>query len=561
MLPKELCTPQSPTFNRMALLSINDLTIGFPSKPGLVRNLNARIDVGGSLGLVGESGSGKSLTSLALMGLLPKQATTSGELLWEDGANLLAEPEHKRQKRRGKDLSMVFQEPMTALNPSMRCGHQLVESILVHQSIGSNDAREQALHWMERVKLPRIRELFNNYPHQLSGGQRQRIMLAMALCNKPRLLIADEPTTALDVTVQRAVLDLMLELKEEMGMAMLFISHDLSVVQHVTQNIAVLYRGELVETGASAELLTNAQHPYTQGLINSKPKTSGNPKRLATVADFLQQKPVDKTPHVRPQPLGQPLLEITDLRTWFGGGGLFTKHQPVRAVDGVSLRITEGETVGLVGESGCGKSTFGRTILGLQPATSGSITYRGTELTQLDFAGWKSLRKEIQIIFQDPYSSLNPRFTVGEALTEPMAVHGLFGTAKQRKARAIELLERVGLGADDLKKYPHAFSGGQRQRIGIARALALEPRLIVCDESVSALDVSVQAQVLNLLNELQEEQGFSYLFISHDLNVVRYMSDKVAVMRAGKLEEFGAAQAVYESPQSAYTQVLLEAVL
>lgn len=545
----------------MALLSVNNLSIGFPGKPHLVRNLNLELEVGGSLGLVGESGSGKSLTSLAIMGLLPKQATTSGQLIWEHSTNLLAEPEHLRQKRRGKDLAMVFQEPMTALNPAMRCGNQLVESILVHQNLSHKEAKEQALHWMDRVKLPRIQELYRNYPHQLSGGQRQRIMLAMALCNKPRLLIADEPTTALDVTVQRAVLDLMLELKEEMGMAMLFISHDLSVVQHVTQNIAVLYRGELVEMGASSDLLTHAKHPYTQGLINSKPKTSGNPKRLATVSDFLQQKPIDSTPHVRPTPTGAPLLEVQDLRTWFGGGGLFTKQHPVKAVDGVSLRIGEGETVGLVGESGCGKSTFGRTILGLLPATSGSIKYRGTELTQLDFVGWKNLRKEIQIIFQDPYSSLNPRFTVGETLTEPMAVHGLFGNAKQRKARAVELLERVGLGADDLKKHPHAFSGGQRQRIGIARALALQPRLIVCDESVSALDVSVQAQVLNLLNELQEEHGFSYLFISHDLNVVRYMSDEVAVMKAGKLEEFGPAQAVYESPQSAYTQVLLGAVL
>lgn len=547
-----------------SLVSIRNLEIGFEGAGALVRGLNLEIPTGKTVGLVGESGSGKSLTSLALMGLLPPSAQTSGEVIWNAGEgvkSLLSLPEQERQSLRGKELSMIFQEPMTALNPSIRCGRQVAETIRLHQRLGKQEAMDQAAAWFERVKLPRVSRLLRAYPHELSGGQRQRVMIAMALANRPKLLIADEPTTALDVTVQKAVLDLLKELQEEMGMSMLFISHDLGVVGHMANSIAVLYKGDLVEQGDSAELLSRPQHPYTRGLLACRPGGETHPRRLPTVADFLQGRAVDETSVPRPSAEGEVILHLEQVNTWFGGRGWLNREEPVKAVQGVSLELREGETLGLVGESGCGKSTLGRTLLGLVPATSGSISYRGQELTRLRASGWKSLRKEIQIIFQDPYSSLNPRIRVGDALTEPMKVHGLGGSARGRNERAVYLLERVGLKADDMKKYPHAFSGGQRQRLGISRALAVEPKVIVCDESVSALDVSVQAQVLNLLNELQEEQGFSYLFISHDLHVVHYMSDHVAVMQAGRIVEFGEAGAVYQSPRAEYTRFLLGARL
>jgi peptide/nickel transport system ATP-binding protein len=554
------------------ILLVKNLNIAF-GESTVVSNLNFALEKGKTLAIVGESGSGKSVTSLALMGLLPKNANITAEAMDFNGIDLLKATEDDFRKIRGKDVSMIFQEPMTSLNPAMRCGKQVAEVLLLHKHLSHSKARTEVLDWFDRVKLPDPISVFEKYPHQLSGGQRQRVMIAMAMCTKPKLLIADEPTTALDVTVQKNILRLLRELQHEMGMAMIFITHDLGVVKEVADDVLVLYRGEVQEFGSVEQIIHRPQAPYTKGLLACRPPLEGRPKRLPTVDDYL--KPHTATEWLDLQIAGktepeeqineqekQALLRIQDVRKFFSqpAKGLFAAAQKVEVLKDISLTLFKNESLGLVGESGCGKSTLGRNIIRLLEPEAGTIVYKEKDITHLKGDALRKLRKEIQIIFQDPYSSLNPRQTIGDALTEPMRVHHLHKTDAARKEVAIGLLEKVGLKAEHYSRYPHEFSGGQRQRIGIARALAVEPELIICDESVSALDVSVQAQVLNLLNDLKEEFGLTYLFISHDLSVVRYFCNRIAVMNKGEIVELDAADTVFFSPKNNYTQTLISAI-
>jgi peptide/nickel transport system ATP-binding protein len=521
------------------------------------------------LGIVGESGSGKSVTSLAIMGLLPKGILeiTSGKIEFED-RNISALSQKDLRNLRGNDVAMIFQEPMSSLNPSLKCGYQVEEILKEHTQLSSRDIKAKVLSLFEKVKLPNPDKIYNRYPHEISGGQKQRVMIAMAIACKPKLLIADEPTTALDVTVQKEIILLLKELQEETKMSILFISHDLSLVSQIANRVLVMYRGEIVEQGLAKDIFNNPTHTYTKALISSRPSLNVRLQRLPTIQDYLQDtvNPTEVTPQQRAERLNAlynqpPLLEVINVeKEYVSSAGLFGKNVSFKAVDDVSFKIYEGETLGLVGESGCGKSTLGNAILQLDKATAGKILYRGQDLTKLSQKEIRALRKEIQIIFQDPYSSLNPRITVGKAIMEPMQVHKLYNDDTERRQKTIEILNRVGLGEEHFDRYPHEFSGGQRQRIGIARTIALQPKLIVCDESVSALDISVQAQVLNLLNELKENFGFTYIFISHDLAVVKYMSDQVLVMNKGKIEEMNEADALYEHPQKEYTKKLIAAI-
>ncbi|KAF2518929.1 ABC transporter ATP-binding protein [Flavobacterium salilacus subsp. salilacus] len=521
------------------------------------------------LGIVGESGSGKSVTSLAVMGLLPKGIleVTEGKIDFE-GSNIAMLSQKTLRKIRGNAISMIFQEPMSSLNPSLKCGYQVAEILKEHTNLSQKEIKETVLSLFEKVKLPNPDKIYNRYPHEISGGQKQRVMIAMAIACKPKILIADEPTTALDVTVQKEIILLLKELQQETGMSIIFISHDLSLVSEIANRVLVMYKGEIVEQGEVRQIFNNPQHLYTKALISSRPSLDVRLKRLPTIQDYLTENvnTTEVTPNQRKaaheklysQP---PLLEVVNVeKEYISSAGLFGKEIKFKAVDNVSFTIYEGETLGLVGESGCGKSTLGNAILQLDKPTAGKILYRGTDLTQLPTKQIRELRKEIQIIFQDPYSSLNPRITVGKAILEPMQVHGLYKNNKERKEKVLEILNRVGLNEEHYNRYPHEFSGGQRQRIGIARTIALQPKLIVCDESVSALDISVQAQVLNLLNELKENFGFTYIFISHDLAVVKYMSDQVLVMNKGKIEEMNEADALYEHPQREYTKKLIAAI-
>lgn len=557
--------PESP------LLSISNLNIFFgPKKQSkqVIYEVSFNVPHNSIVGIVGESGSGKSVTSLAAMGLLPKKnCRVEGSIHFED-RDLLKMDSKDWRKIRGKDIAMIFQEPMSALNPSMRCGKQVIEIIRQHHKISASEARQQTLELFRKVKLPRPTEILDSYPHQISGGQMQRVMIAMALACKPKLIIADEPTTALDVTVQKEILELLKELQKETGMSMIFISHDLGLVSQVADRVVVMYQGRIEEQGSSYQVFKMPKASYTKALLASRPSMDERLERLPTIASLSQERfePVivslSQRAYTHKKLYTQiPLLEIRNVqKIYFDRAGLFGKKRTVLAVDGVNFDIFEGETVGLVGESGCGKSTLGKVIMQLEPTTEGSIKYRGTELTKLDRKGLRGLRKDIQLIFQDPYASLNPRMTLGRALTEPMKVHGIGATAVIRKRKAIELLEKVGLGGDFFDRYPHELSGGQRQRIGVARAIALEPNVVICDESVSALDISVQAQVLNLLNELKEEFGFTYLFISHDLAVVKYMSDQLLVMKEGKIVERGEADEVYANPITDYSRTLIESI-
>lgn len=557
--------PDSP------LLSVSGLNISFADGKHfkqVIHDVSFDVPQGNIVGIVGESGSGKSVSSLAIMGLLPsKNSKLEGSILFE-GKELLAQDASQMRKLRGKEIAMIFQEPMSALNPSMRCGPQVVEMIRMHSSISKSAAKAQAIELFKKVKLPRPNEIFSSYPHQISGGQMQRVMIAMALSCKPKLIIADEPTTALDVTVQKEILELLKELQKETGMSMIFISHDLGLVSEIADRVVVMFQGAVVEDGSVYQVFKLPTASYTKALLASRPSMDERLERLPTISSLSK-----KTFDAKPVPAAQralkhkklytqhPLLEIRNVqKVYFDRAGMFGKKRTVLAVDGVNFDIYEGETVGLVGESGCGKSTLGKVIMQLEPATEGSIKYRGTELTKLDRSQIQALRKDIQLIFQDPYASLNPRLTLGNALTEPMKVHSIGKTAVIRKRKAMELLEKVGLGAEFYDRYPHELSGGQRQRIGVARAIALEPKLVICDESVSALDISVQAQVLNLLNELKEEYGFTYLFISHDLAVVKYMSDQLLVMKQGKIVERGEADEVYANPVTEYSKTLIEAI-
>jgi peptide/nickel transport system ATP-binding protein len=562
------------TFDIMSkpLLSINNLEISFKREGGynaVIRNISYDLHENEILGIVGESGSGKSVSSLAIMGLLPAHIskTSDGTIVFQ-GKNVANLNEKEVQNLRGNEIAMIFQEPMSSLNPSLKCGFQVQEILLQHTKLSSSETKAETLSLFEKVKLPDPQILFEKYPHEISGGQKQRVMIAMAIACKPQLLIADEPTTALDVTVQKEIIQLLKDIQQETGMSIIFISHDLSLVSEIAHRVLVMYQGEIVEQGEVKQIFKNPKHNYTKALIASRPSLEVRLKRLPTIQDFLNDNINSEivTPKNRAQfheklYNQQPILEVINVeKEYFSAAGFFVKKSGFKAVNDVSFKLYEGETLGLVGESGCGKSTLGNAILQLDKATAGQILYRGQDITKLGDAEIKKLRKEIQIIFQDPYSSLNPRIPVGKAIMEPMQVHGLYKNDKERKAKTIEILERVGLGGDFFNRYPHEFSGGQRQRIGIARTIALQPKLIVCDESVSALDISVQAQVLNLLNELKENFGFTYIFISHDLAVVKYMSDQVLVMNKGKIEEIADADELYANPQKEYTKKLIDAI-
>ncbi len=540
------------------MLTINGLKVHFPSENGTVealRGISFSMKKGETLGIVGESGSGKSITALTIMGLLPAAAKmTEGQVVFrnknEQQLELTSLSPSAMQRIRGNEVAMIFQEPMTSLNPIFRCGEQVAEAILIADSgRGEMDAKavkSRVLGLFEKVKLPDPERIWRSYPHQLSGGQRQRVMIAMALSCKPSLLIADEPTSALDVTVQSAILDLVNELKHEWGGSTIFISHDLGVIAQVADNVLVMKKGELVEYGSVRQIFRNPQHSYTQLLLeNFKKRTDFR---------YVQPAPTDQRP--------SPILTIQNLQTHFPTKrnffGKATEH--VKAVDTVSFEVYQGETLGLVGESGSGKTTLGRSILNLINPDSGEVVFQGKNILQQTEKQWVSTRKDIQIIFQDPYSSLNPRQQIGLAITEPMAVHGLFPSEKQRRERAIALLETVGLEASHFWRFPSEFSGGQRQRICIARALALEPKVLICDEAISSLDVTVQSQVLDLLQVLQKKYGLTYIFISHDLGVVRLISDRIAVMKSGKIVEIGTTVEVFGAPKSAYTRQLVAAI-
>lgn len=543
-----------------ALVDIRGLNIAFGDKR-VVSDLTLKLEPGKTTAIVGESGSGKSVTSLALLGLL--QADISAEVMTFDGQDLLTMSAERRRELRGADMAMIFQEPMTALNPSMRCGDQVAEMLSEHTDLSGKAIQQRVLELFAEVQIPNPKEKVNAWPHELSGGQRQRVMIAMALACSPKLLIADEPTTALDVTVQKEILRLIKALQQNRNMAVLFITHDLGVVAEVADDVLVMFRGETQEYGTVQEILHNPKSDYTKGLLACRPPLHTRPNRLTTVEDVLSGKMVDQSEQKRnisELEAREPLLEIRNLEKWFplGKTSLFGTAEVFKAVDRASVKLYPGETLGLVGESGCGKSTLSRCLVHLHEADAGEIYFKGKDITHLKGKALMSLRKEIQMIFQDPFASLNPRSTVEKILIEPMQVHKKY--KGQRRERAIYLLNRVGLDEAALKKYPHEFSGGQRQRIGIARALAVEPELLICDESVSALDVSVQAQVLNLLNELKEEFSFSYLFISHDLSVVKYMSDHLMVMKNGKVEEYGDADIVYANPSSDYTRQLVSSI-
>ena len=561
----------------LPLLRINDLSIDFVSESGItsaLKNISLTADRSEILAIVGESGSGKSVTALSILQLLANTAKfTSGEIIFaEDGKNkidLIRLPNKELQKVRGNKIAMIFQEPMTSLNPVFTCGNQVAESIQLHKKISPNEAKQQAIEWFRKVKLPEPEKAFSKYPHQLSGGQKQRVMIAMAICCKPSLLICDEPTTALDVTVQKNILQLIKELQEEQKMGVIFITHDLGVVSEIADRIAVMYKGKIVETNSRREIFENPQHPYTKGLLACRPVFHQKGERLPIVSDFLEEKKTelkrsDEKHEIRNIVNDNPatLLSVKNLSVWFPiKKNLLGKSLSfIKAVDDVSFEVIKGETLGLVGESGCGKTTLGRTLLRLIEPTAGEIIYNGIDLTKKTSDEIISLRKDIQLVFQDPYSSLNPRLTIGSAITEPLKVHGQYKNEKQRKEKVVDLLEKVNLDSKHFNRYPHEFSGGQRQRIVIARALALNPSFIICDEPVSALDVSVQAQVLNLLNDIKKEFGFTTIFISHDLAVVRYISDRIMVMHKGKIVEQGAADEVYYHPKIEYTKNLIASI-
>lgn len=564
------------------LLRINDLSVDFNSEQGTVhalKNISLHVNRGEVVALVGESGSGKSVTSLSILQLLPSPpaAYTGGEILFSDtgleSSDLLKRNSHALQDIRGNKIAMIFQEPMTSLNPVLTCGRQVMEAIQLHKKVSREVARKATIEWFSKVKLPNPEAIFGRYPHQLSGGQKQRVMIAMAMCCEPSLLICDEPTTALDVTVQKTILELIRELQQQGNMGVIFITHDLGVVAEIADRAVVMYKGEIVEQGTVTEIFRHPKHPYTKALLACRPVNHQRGERLPVVSDFLDAQGMTRVIDSSKEEKGIPgiarkvvdsniLLEVKNLSVWFPARKtLFGKPTEfIKAVDDVNFDVYEGETLGLVGESGCGKTTLGRTLLRLIEPTRGTILYRGTDLISMKRNELRNLRKEIQIVFQDPYSSLNPRLTIGSAIAEPLKVHGMLSTEKARKEKAIALLEKVNLHAGHFNRYPHEFSGGQRQRIVIARALALHPSFIICDESVSALDVSVQAQVLNLLNDLRKEFGFTVIFISHDLSVVRYISDRIMVMNKGKIEESGPADTVYYNPSSPYTRKLIESI-
>ena len=575
------------------LLEVKNLITEFHTEEGIVRAVNDvsfNIYRGETVGIVGESGSGKSVTSLTIMGLIPMPPgkIAGGEILYHtkngEVVDLVQISEDEMRGYRGNDIAMIFQEPMTSLNPVFTCGDQVAEAIVLHQEVSQEEAKKRTIEMFEKVQLPTPERIFSAYPHQLSGGQKQRVMIAMAMSCDPDVLIADEPTTALDVTVQKTILELMNDLKAELNSSVIFITHDLGVIGEIADRVIVMYRGSIVETGSVLDIFRNPKHPYTRSLLACRPPLAKRLSKLPTVADFMREDEngniteletsvesaiskfivTEAQTKARFAKLSEkkPILEVRNLKTWFPTKTNFfgKPTEYVKAVNDVSFDVYEGETMGLVGESGCGKTTLGRTLLRLAPAESGEVIYDGKSILDMSKGDLKDMRKDMQIIFQDPYSSLNPRMTIGNAIMEPMTVHGIFDSQSARKNKVEELLDTVGLNGKQFNRYPHEFSGGQRQRICIARALALNPKFIICDESVSALDVSVQAQVLNLLLELREEFNFTYIFISHDLSVVKFMSDRMVVMNKGEIEEMGLADDIYNNPQKEYTQRLISAI-
>lgn len=558
------------------LLSVKNLVVDFHTSEGITRavnNISFDIPQGKTIGIVGESGSGKSVTSLAVMGLLQKPAgrVPQGEILF-NGQDLLKYNETQMRQIRGNQISMIFQEPMTSLNPVFKVADQIAETLQIHKKISNKEAWDRAVDLMNQVGIPNPSLSAHKYPHEMSGGQKQRVMIAMAISCEPKLLIADEPTTALDVTIQKQVLDLLFKLQQQYHMSMMFITHDLSVIGDIADDVVVMYRSNVVEKNNAKEIFSTAHHPYTKGLLACRPKLGANPKRLLTVSDFMTEEGKEKEvspskvevfdKENAPEKSSEVLLEVKNLVTQFPiKGGIFGRTvDHFKAVDGVSFQLKKGKTLGLVGESGCGKTTLGRSILRLVEPASGNIIYNGKDITHVYAEELRQLRRKMQIIFQDPYSSLNPRMTVAEILTEPLNIHNVGSGKKERYDMARALIERVGLKSGQMTRYPHEFSGGQRQRICIARALMLRPEFVICDESVSALDVSIQAQVLNLLLDLQEEFGLTYIFISHDLSVVNFIADEVGVMYAGKIIEMDKASRIYKNPKEEYTRTLLSAI-
>ncbi|MBK9247054.1 MAG: ABC transporter ATP-binding protein [Ignavibacteria bacterium] len=576
------------------LLEVKNLLAEFQSENYITKAVNDvsfTLERGKTLGIVGESGSGKSVTSLSVMRLIPSPPgrIAGGEVLFheEDGTitDLLKLPEDKMRSYRGNKISMIFQEPMTSLNPVFRCGDQISEAIMLHQKVSKDEARARTLHLLKEVQLPRPDTMIDQYPHQLSGGQKQRVMIAMAMSCNPDLMIADEPTTALDVTVQATILDLMRGLQKKHNMSMMFITHDLGVVAEIADDVAVMYKGKIVEYGNVQQIYENPQHPYTKGLLACRPRLDKKLRILPTVRDFMDEQPdgtITERAHISVEAkiheveisqqetnerntrlAGEaPLLSVKDLQVYFPiRTGLFSSLKGyVKAVDGISFDVKVGETLGLVGESGCGKTTTGRAILRLVEPTGGTVMFDGRDVRALGGSDLKTLRRDFQIIFQDPYSSLNPRLSVGSAIMEVLNVHNVLSGERERKEYVHYLLEKVNLLPHHFNNYPHEFSGGQRQRICIARALALKPKFLICDESVSALDVSVQAQVLNLLVGLREEFKLTYIFISHDLSVVKFISDRIAVMNAGKIVELATSNEIYAHPKEEYTRNLISAI-
>ena len=574
------------------LLDVKNLVTEFNTENGLVKavdDVSFQVNKGEVIGIVGESGSGKSVTSLSIMRLIPDPPgkITGGQInYYRDGKtaiDLVKIPDNEMRSYRGNEISMIFQEPMTSLNPVFTCGNQVIEAIMLHQKISKQQAEQKTLELFAQVKLPDPKRAFDAYPHQLSGGQKQRVMIAMAMSCQPKILIADEPTTALDVTVQKTILELINELSRQTGMSTIFITHDLGVIAEIADKVVVMYKGKIVEQGSVVDIFSNPKHPYTKGLLACRPPLEKRLSKLPVIADFMEEtdgviteKAADMNALVEAFVVSKdqtqkrfavlqqhaPILQLKNIQTWFPNKtNLFGKPLDyVKAVDDVSFDVHEGETLGLVGESGCGKTTLGRTILRLIEPSGGSAIFDGKDIFNLGQKELKELREHMQIIFQDPYSSLNPRMTIGNAILEPMKVHNKYSNDAERKDKVIELLEKVNMKAEHFQRYPHEFSGGQRQRICIARALSLNPKFIICDESVSALDVSVQAQVLNLLIQLREEFKFTYIFISHDLSVVKFMSDRMVVMNKGKIEEMGIADEIYNNPQQEYTKKLIAAI-